>query len=152
MKRSTIGILFLIVTFLLSPSLSAAAADVHTVTSSKIVYFDDDAGNLHSDPALTGTLSMSWKDRTHDGFFNAKIDTGKDIFEVRLISFGKCNSSIADGLFDIYKNGVRVAEGVVGRVYNIGGVVQFNAGTTDCLDHANPVWDFVFKELYQFDA
>ncbi|MCP5053971.1 MAG: hypothetical protein GY940_42780 [bacterium] len=151
MKRSTIGILFLLVTFLLSPGLSAAA-DVHTVTSSTIIYFDDDAGNLHNAPAVTGTLTMSWKDKTHDGFFNAKIYTAKDTFEVRLISFGKCNSSIADGIFDIYKNGALVAEGIVGRVYNIGGVVQFNGGTTTCIDHANPVWDFVFKDLYQFDA
>lgn len=118
-------ILVLVLTVLLVFGASTAvfAADVHSVVAERPLYLTDGiTGARYS--ALSGTCSMNWKEKTRYGFFNAKItviSTGvlPLEYEFQLVSIGNATDTEIEGLWDIKRNGILVASGIVGKLYGI---------------------------------
>lgn len=105
-----------------------AVPDVHTVISEKLIALADGDTDTWYD-AVKGCVTMSWQNRTRDGFFKAKAhivspDTGKVInYTFSLVAISNCNSSSITGIWDIKKNGVPVCDGCIGTAYGIDGGV-----------------------------
>lgn len=118
-----IFVLVLAVLLVFSASAVAFAADVHSVVAQKPwILTDGITGTTYDN--LSGTCSMNWKEKTRYGFFNAKIKvTGPIIapleYEFQLIAIGNATDSEIEGLWDIKRNGVLVASGIVGKLYGI---------------------------------
>lgn len=106
------------VTLLLLCSFSAiASADVHSVTSGTPFFLIDGLnGNTYNN--LSGCSSINWKETTRYGFFNAKIRVNGMMldYEFQLITVGNAAATNLQGLWDIKRNGVLVASGIVGEL------------------------------------
>jgi hypothetical protein len=148
MKRLTMGILFLLVTFALSTS-AWAKSDIHTVTSeSAYLILDGTTGEYHTGSNVDGECTISWKENTRCSFLDAKLRTSKDKFEFIMVSISNCDNDKIEGLFDIYKNGILAANGVVGKAWGLSGlIIQFTAGTSQCNQNE---WEFWFNVDYRF--
>jgi hypothetical protein len=124
MKKRTL--LYVIIGLLLFGFISAtiawAATDVHSVIGQKPFVLVDGLSNTTFNN-ITGTVSMNWKERTRYGFFNAKIAVLNTFapleYELQLIAVGNSSASELEGLFDIKRNGVLIASGIVGKLTGI---------------------------------
>jgi hypothetical protein len=148
-------LLAIVLTVLLIFGVSAAAlaADVHSVISQyPFLLKDGITGNQYN--TLNGTCTMNWKEQTRYGFFNAKVTvTGTQlVYEFQLVAIGRCTASEIEGLWDIKRNGVLVASGIVGNVYGInlpvGGYFKFYGGATQ--NNTN-IWHLSAKITARFD-
>jgi hypothetical protein len=153
MKRIVIGIVFLFITVGLSTA--AWAQNVHTVTSQSPLRLTDGlTGVSYSSTALIGDCTVSWKDATRFGFFNAKVRTTTDFYEFQMTAISNCSPTRIEGLFDIYKGGLLVANGIVGEVYNVslpagvGNYFKFNGGDSQC---NTQIWHFSYYIDYRKD-
>jgi hypothetical protein len=112
----------ILVTLLLVFSISAiASADVHSVNSLSPIQLTDGLTNIPY-TNVSGFCSMNWKEVTRYGFFNAQItvwNVPQIHYELQLVSIGNCTVSQIEGLWDIKRDGVLVASGIVGILYGI---------------------------------
>lgn len=153
MKRIALGIVFLLITFGLSTGLWAQ--NVHTVTSGNpLMLIDGITGVTYNAAALRGDCTVSWKDSTRFGFLNAKVRTAADSYEFQMVAISNCDRDRIEGLFDIYKNGVLVANGIVGQVYalnqpaGVGNYFKFYGGDSQC---NTQIWHFSYFIDYRKD-
>jgi hypothetical protein len=130
-------LLAIVLTVLLVFGVSAAAlaVDVHSVIAQRPLYLKDGITGITYN-ALSGTCTMNWKEKTRYGFFNAKITVNNSplVYDFQLVAIGNCTASEIEGLWDIKRNGVLVASGIVGKLYGInqpvGSYFKFYGGTT----------------------
>lgn len=151
-------ILTIIVTmaFLFSISAVVLAADVHSVIAEKpYVLVDGLTGNQYTQ--LKGFATMNWKDATRYGFFNANVSVTSVLpvvlnYEFQLVSIGNCNDTYIEGLWDIRRNGVLVASGIVGKLEGIDAPVgiyfKFYGGNTQ---HNTNIWHLSAYVTDRFD-
>lgn len=117
-------------------AVGAYAQDVHSVIAQKPFYLTDGlTGTMYR--SLKGYCTMNWKDATRYGSFTAKVSpillTPVLLeYEFTLVSVGNASSTEIEGLWDIKRNGVLVASGIVGKLYGIdapvGGYFKFYGG------------------------
>ena len=114
-------------------------ADTHTIISEKPLYLKDgDAGESYKN--LRGEIHISWTDLTRYGYFAAKVaPQNSPVFlkyEFILVAVSKSDDYEIEGLWDIKKNGVLVAEGIVGSLYglnqSVGNYFKFYGGDSQC--------------------
>lgn len=156
MKKLLVLVLTLLLVF--GATAVALAADVHSVVAQKPLYLTDGiTGTTYSN--LSGTCSMNWKEKTRYGFFNAKIKVAGPIimpleYEFQLIAIGNASDSEIEGLWDIKRNGILVASGIVGKLYGInqpvgpGSYFKFYGG--DSQNNTN-VWHLSAYITYRCD-
>jgi hypothetical protein len=155
MKRLTMGVIFLVITLGIS-SGAWAKWNVHNLVS------DDGPDCLIADGKVMqiahpgyGGCVVSWKQETRYGFFNAKINTMNGYFEFQLVSISNCDDEKIEGFFDIYIDGILKAEGVVGKLTGLDGVVgdkiEFCAGTSQCNPTTCNTWYFSAEIDYRHD-
>lgn len=115
------------------------AADVHTVVSEK-PYILTDGENGSTYYHLEGYCTINWKDKTRYGSYFAKIFVHDSpirlVYEFTCISISNSNDDFIEGLWDIRRNGVLVASGIVGKLYGlnqpVGSYFKFYGGDTQC--------------------
>ena len=119
---------------------------IHNVDSQRPLYFTDgDTGQQYY--RLRGNATMSWYEKTRDGFFNAKVivlDSPVRLsYEINLVAVSNCTNDMLEGIFDIKRNNILVASGIVGKLYGIDSPVgvyyKFYGGTSQTNDHT---WHF----------
>lgn len=116
-------------------------AQVHTIISSKPLYVEDGETGMWYTP-IKGTATMSWSNKTRDGFFRAKAlvcdKDAKILYSFNLVAISNCNDDYIEGLWDIRKNGSLVCNGCVGKAYDInapiGGYFKLYIGDSQCYD------------------
>jgi hypothetical protein len=119
----------------------ASAADVHSIIAQKPLYLVDGSTGA-SYNVLKGCATIAWKDGTRDGFFNVKVQVANVFipleYEFQLVAIGNCSATMIEGIFDVKRNGVLVASGIVGRVYGldqpVGSYFKFYGGDSSCFD------------------
>jgi hypothetical protein len=154
MKRLTLGIFVLVFLVGAAHTTWAACRHAHNVNSKRPMYLTD-ATTMKKYDRLKGCVIVSWLEMTPHAFVHAKVWTGTDSFEFLLVSVGSSSSSEISGKFNIYKNGVLVANGVAGKVYGInqtagsGHYFKFYAGTGPVYQEK---WHFSFYLDYRFDC
>jgi hypothetical protein len=117
MKKLTILIVALLLLLSFATITSAAVHSVFAPTPFLLI--DGLTGTNYTN--LSGRCSMNWNDATRYGFFNAKVDVLVPFisYEFQLISIGNASATEIEGLWDIYRNGVLVASGIVGKLYRL---------------------------------
>lgn len=141
MKRIIIIVLAVLLVF--GASAAVMAADVHSVVAEKPYYLTDGNTGI-SYNNLSGVCSMNWKEKTRYGFFNAKIKVNGPVimpleYEFQLIAIGNATDTEIEGLWDIKRNGILVASGIVGKLYGIeqsvGSYFKFYGGNSQNNTH-----------------
>jgi hypothetical protein len=145
MKRFTLGILFLVFTLSLT---SAAFARDHTVISNNPFYVSD-AQLMVSFLASGGHATVSWKENSPYAFLSAKVRAGGYTYELICTSaYGSTNDDFR-GYFNIFRDGVLVANNILGTVY---GLSQPAGGTNVFrFDAAHSTWSFGFYLDIRYD-
>ncbi|MCL6589954.1 MAG: hypothetical protein K6U80_08380 [Firmicutes bacterium] len=122
MKRTLLYVIVGLLLLVLGSTTIAWAADVHSVIAQKPFILIDGITNTTYNN-VSGTVSMNWKEKTRYGFFNAKISvmnlSAPLEYEFQLIAIGNSSAGEIEGLWDIKRNGVLVASGIVGKLYAI---------------------------------
>jgi hypothetical protein len=128
-------LIVIVVTLLLLFSFTAiASAAVHSVFApTPFILIDGQTGITYTN--LMGCATVNWQDNTRYGFFNARVTVlPNTLYEFQLISIGNASPTEIEGLWDIKRNGVLVASGIVGKLYQlsdpIGGYIKFYGGTS----------------------
>lgn len=146
MKRFTLGILFLVFTLSLS---SAAFAQDHTVISNN-PFFVSDAQLMVSFLASGGYATVSWRENTPYAYLTATVRAGG--YQYELICTSAYGSTVDEfrGYFNIFRDGVLVANNIQGRVYGlsqpagVNNVFRFDSALT-------PGWSFGFYLDIRYD-
>lgn len=119
MKKFIFIVVVLLTLFGLSGQIFAN--DVHSVWSERLFKLGDGITGQWFD-AVEGTATINWKDKTRYGFFHAIAYPSSPVFleyEFILTSISNANDDYIEGFWDIWKNGVLVASGVVGKAYGV---------------------------------
>ncbi len=98
-----------------APSFAATAIDVVSTTP---VSFLENTGATYT--PLNGNLIASYSVGTRYGHVRVKSQvTGNLSYEIQLVSVATAQNDLVVGLWDVWRNGVLVCNGCVGRMFGL---------------------------------
>jgi hypothetical protein len=138
--------LVLCATLLLAGTVITYAADVHFIEAQKPYYLTDGLSGTTYTPAK-GDCAIGWNDKTNYGFNVARFDITDTVtslnYEFILVAVSNSDSNQIEGLWDIKRDGIIVAKGIVGKLYGlnlpIGSYIKFYGGSSQCNTN---IWHF----------
>jgi hypothetical protein len=148
--------LILGVTLSLVGTVITYAADVHSIEAQKPYYLTDGTSGSTYSPAK-GNCVIGWNDKTSYGFNVARFsipDAATPLeYEFILVAISNSDSNQIEGLWDIKRNGILVAKGIVGKLYGLnlpvgsylkfyGGNSQYNTNTWHFSAYITGRYDF----------
>jgi hypothetical protein len=144
--KKIIFCLVLCVTLSLVSTAVSYAVDVHSIEAQKPYYLTDGLSGITYTPAK-GDCVIGWNDKTNYGFNVARFDitdTDNSInYEFVLVAISNSDSNQIEGLWDIKRNGILVAKGIVGKLYGlnlpVGSYIKFYGGSSQ---YNTNIWHF----------
>lgn len=112
----------MIVSLVASADAWAKWLPVHQIASDRPLYVaDPDLGAW--DYAKYGFSSSNWQESTPQAFSHALGSAFGNLYEFRLIKVASSDASKIEGSWNVYRNGVVVCGGCIGRAYGLNGAV-----------------------------